>query len=129
MPVLPRGTETILLVDDEEMITDVGKRILERSGYSVLTAADGKKALKLYRKEREKISLVILDLLMPEMGGNECLQALRKIDPQVKVLVASGFAAEGRTKDAIETGAKGSVRKPYDMRQFLQAVREVLDAE
>jgi nitrogen-specific signal transduction histidine kinase/ActR/RegA family two-component response regulator len=129
MPVLPRGTETILLVDDEEMITDVGKRILERSGYSVLTAADGKKALKLYRNLRDKISLVILDLIMPEMGGKTCLEGLLKIDPQVKVLVASGSATERQSKVAIETGARGFIGKPYDMRQLLEAVREVLDAE
>ncbi|MBM3298647.1 MAG: PAS domain S-box protein, partial [Deltaproteobacteria bacterium] len=67
------GTETILLVDDEEFIRDLGKRILERFGYTVLTAADGKEALNLYEEEREKISLVILDLIMPKMGGKECL--------------------------------------------------------
>ncbi len=121
------GTETILLVDDEEFVRDLGKRILERSGYTVLTAANGKEALDLYKTEREKISVVILDLIMPEMGGKQCLEELLKIDPKVRVLIASGFAADGRTKAAMETGARGFVDKPYNMKRMLQAVRGVLD--
>jgi two-component system, cell cycle sensor histidine kinase and response regulator CckA len=128
-PSLPRGTERILLVDDDEFVRDLGKSILEHSGYTVLTAAKGKEALNLYKKERGNISLVILDLIMPEMGGKECLKGLLKIDPRVKVLIASGYAAEGQTKDTIETGARGFVGKPYNMRQMLQAVREVLDSD
>jgi two-component system, cell cycle sensor histidine kinase and response regulator CckA len=128
-PILPHGTETILLVDDEEMIRDLGKRILERSGYTALTAANGKEALNLYRKKKGRISLVILDLIMPEMGGRQCLEELLKIDPQVKVLIASGYSASGETKKAIESGAMGFVDKPYDISQVLQAVRQVLDQD
>ena len=113
-------------MDDEEFVRDLGKRILERSGYTVLTAANGKEALDLYKRERGRISLVILDLIMPEMGGKQCLEELLKIEPRVKVLIASGFSANGPTKETIETGARGSVDKPYDMRKMLQAVREVL---
>jgi two-component system, cell cycle sensor histidine kinase and response regulator CckA len=123
------GKETVLLADDEEMVRDLGKRILERSGYTVLSAANGKEALDLYKREKGKISLVILDLIMPGMGGKECLEVLLKIEPRVKVLIASGYAAEGQTKDTIATGASGFVGKPYDMRQMLQAVREVLDSD
>jgi len=121
------GTETILLVDDEEFIRDLGRRILERHGYTVLSASDGREALDLYKKEIGKISLVILDLIMPEMGGKQCLEELLKIDPQVRALIASGFAANGPTKEAIERGARGFVSKPYNMKQMLQVVREVLD--
>ena len=85
------GTETILLVDDEEFVRDLGARILSKAGYNVLTATNGKEALDLFEKERTQISLVILDLIMPEMGGKECLKELRKIDPQLKVLIASGL--------------------------------------
>ncbi len=123
------GTETILLVDDEEFVRDLGRRVLERSAYTVLTAANGKEALDLYKREREKISLVILDLIMPEMGGKQCLEELLTIDPKVRVLIASGFAANGQTKQAIETGARGFVGKPYNLKGMLQAVREVLDAD
>ncbi len=127
--ILSRGTETVLLVDDEEMVSDLGKRILERFGYTVLTAANGKEALDLYEKERNKISLVILDLIMPEMGGRQCLEELLKIDPPVKVLIASGYSAVGETKKTIESGAMGFVGKPYDIGQMLQAVRQVLDQD
>jgi len=127
--IIPRGTEIVLLVDDEEMLRDLGKRILERSGYTVLTAANGKDALNIYGKQRSEISLVILDLIMPEMGGKQCLGELLKIDSQVKVLIASGYSAAGETKKAIESGARGFVGKPYDMRHMLNAVREVLDSE
>jgi len=123
------GTETILLVDDEDFVRNLGKRILERSGYTVLTAANGKKALKLYRRERKKISLVILDIIMPEMGGKQCLEKLLKIDAKARVLIASGFAANGQTSEALERGARGFVGKPYNMKEMLQSVREVLDSE
>jgi two-component system, cell cycle sensor histidine kinase and response regulator CckA len=124
----PFGTETILLVDDEEFIRDLGEQILKRSGYTVLTASDGKEALDLYRKENGKIALVILDLIMLGMGGRQCLEKLLQIDPNVRVLISSGFAATGETREAIETGAKGFVSKPYNVKQMLQSVREVLDA-
>jgi DNA-binding NtrC family response regulator len=121
------GTETVLLVDDEEFVRDLGKMILERSGYTVLTAANGKEALDVYNKERGRISLVILDLIMPEMGGRQCLEEILKIDPGAPVLIASGFAPNGQTAETLETGARGFVGKPYDMRQMLHAIRGALD--
>jgi len=121
------GTETILLVDDEEFLRDLGKRILERSGYTVLTAVNGEEALDLYNRERGKISLVILDLIMPEMGGSQCLEKLLRFDPKARILIASGYSADGPTKEVLQGGAKGFVSKPFDMRQLLQTVREVLD--
>ena len=127
---MPRGgAETILLVDDEEFVRDLGKRILERSGYTVLTSFNGKEALDLYKRERGQISLVILDLIMPEMGGKQCLEELLKIDPKARILIASGFAANRRTKEATETGARGFVGKPYNIKEMLQSVREALDSE
>ena len=103
------GSETILVVDDESMIRDLAKRILEKSGYSVLTAGSGVEALDVYAEERSRISLVILDLIMPEMGGKQCLEKLLEIDPQVKALVASGFAVTGDTKTFLDAEAKGIV--------------------
>jgi two-component system, cell cycle sensor histidine kinase and response regulator CckA len=121
------GSETILVVDDESMIRDLAKRILEKSGYSVLTASSGVEALNVYSGERSRISLVILDLIMPEMGGKQCLEKLLEIDPQVKALVASGFAVTGDTKAFLDAEAKGMVSKPFNMRELLRAVRHVLD--
>lgn len=121
------GTETILLVDDEELLLGLGKKILTESGYQVLTAANGQEALRLYRERKADISLVILDLIMPEMGGKECLDELLKLEPQVKVLMASGFTLDASTRKAIETGSRGFVSKPFQLDKLCQAVRRVLD--
>ena len=123
------GGEKILLVDDEELVRDLGKRILERAGYTVITAANGKEALEIYAREQSDIALVVLDLIMPKMGGEKCLEGLLALDPSLKVVIASGFSAHGHTKDALAAGAKGFVSKPYDIRQVLEVVREVLDSE
>ena len=125
--VPPGGSETILLVDDEQMIRDLCSRILTKSGYNVVTASNGKEALKLYREQREKISLVILDLIMPEMGGKQCLDGLLTLDPDVKVVIASGYSGKDSAGEALTSGAKGFIDKPYNVRQVLGVVRAVLD--
>jgi two-component system, cell cycle sensor histidine kinase and response regulator CckA len=121
------GTETVLLVDDEEFVRDLGARILARSGYTVLQAANGTEALSVFKSDRSRISLVILDLIMPEMGGSECLKELLKIDPRVRVLVASGYSADTSVRESIDIGAKGFVNKPFRVKDLLRAVRKVLD--
>ncbi|MEJ2719202.1 MAG: response regulator [Deltaproteobacteria bacterium] len=126
-PEAEGGTETILLVDDEELIQELAKRILENSGYRVLTAGSGKQALEIYAEHRSEISLVILDLIMPEMGGKRCLDELLKINPDVKALIASGFAIEGEAKAFFDAKAKGKVSKPFNVRELLRSVRRVLD--
>jgi len=128
-PMPKGGSETILLVDDEEMIRNIGKDILERFGYTVLLAPDGETALELYRKRRQDISLVILDLIMPGMGGKKCLEEILKLDPQAKVLIASGYSLNGPTKEALESGVRAFVRKPYEVKQMLEEVRKVLDQD
>lgn len=121
------GSETILLVDDEEPIRGLGTQILEEFGYTVLTAADGESALQLYSKKKKKIDLVILDLIMPGMGGKLCLLELLKINLEAKVAIASGYSPDGPTREILKNGAKGFISKPYDLRQMLKVIREVLD--
>ena len=123
------GEETILLVDDEEPIRILGSQILEEFGYTVLTAADGESALQLYQEEHQRIALVILDLIMPGMGGKRCLGELLKVNPEARVAIASGYSPDGPTREILKNGAKGFVSKPYDMRQMLNVVREVLDQD
>jgi two-component system, cell cycle sensor histidine kinase and response regulator CckA len=123
------GTETVLLVDDEDLVRDLGTRILTKHGYTVLQAENGRQALDVFKKERFRIALVILDLIMPEMGGTECLKELLKIEPQVNVLVASGYSADASVKETIQIGAKGFVSKPFRMNELLRDVREVLDSD
>jgi PAS domain S-box-containing protein len=121
------GTETVLLVDDEEFVRELGARILTKHGYTILQAVNGREALDLFKKQRSQISLVILDLIMPNMGGKECLKELLKIDPQVNVLVASGYSADASVKETIQMGAKGFAAKPFRVNELLRDVRKVLD--
>jgi len=127
---MPRGgSETILLVDDEEDIRDLGSRILKKAGYKVIAVSNGKQALEVYQRRGNEIALVMLDLIMPEMGGKQCLEGLLSLNSSVKVVVASGYSGDGPTKDVFAAGAKGFVNKPYDVRKVLEVVRRVLDAE
>ena len=124
---LPQGRETLLLVDDDDDVRNLGELILSRSGYRVIAAKNGKGALEIYRRDRESISLVILDLIMPEMGGKQCMDELLRINPGARVLMASGYASGGTAKAAIALGARGFVNKPFSRAQLLQQVRLILD--
>jgi PAS domain S-box-containing protein len=121
------GSETILLVDDEEPIRSLGEQILTRYGYAVLKAHDGETALKLYEEKKEKIALVLLDLIMPGMGGKKCLEGLLQINQDARVVIASGYSPDGSHKSFLEGGAKNFIGKPFNMKEMLQVVREVLD--
>jgi PAS domain S-box-containing protein len=123
------GTETILLVDDEDVIRDLGEQILTDFGYTVLSVADGESALEFYRKEKGRVELVILDLIMPGMGGRRCLEQILQINSGAKVLIASGYAANASSEETRKIGAKGFLGKPYSLQQMLQEVRRVLDEE
>lgn len=122
-----RGSETILLVDDEEPIRDLGEQILTRHGYKVLKAEDGETALNLYEEKKDKIHLILLDLIMPGMGGKKCLEGLLPLDGAVKVVIASGYSPEGTVKNFMEAGAKNFITKPFNMKEMLHVVRKALD--
>jgi CheY-like chemotaxis protein len=124
---LEGGTETILLVDDEEPLRELGEDTLSAFGYSVLTAADGEKGLEIYRQDPERIDLVILDLIMPGMGGRRCLEKLLETNPEAKVIIASGYSDSGPVKETLEAGARSFIGKPYEISQILEIVRDVLD--
>jgi two-component system cell cycle sensor histidine kinase/response regulator CckA len=121
------GNETILLVDDEGSLRDLGKKMLERFGYTVLLADSGERAVEIYKEEREAISLIILDLIMPGMGGERCLEELLSMDSEVKVVIASGYSVSATTRKNLDAGAEGFISKPYELRQMLKMVRELLD--
>jgi two-component system, cell cycle sensor histidine kinase and response regulator CckA len=121
------GTETILLVDDEQFVRELGERILTNAGYTVLGAGDGLDAREVFRREKDRISLVILDLVMPSMGGQECLKELRKIDPEVKILIASGYAGDTELPESLTADSVGFVSKPFRIRELLRQVRRALD--
>ena len=122
-----RGNETILLVDDEEAVRQSCKEGLERAGYTVLTASGGEKALDVYRQKQLNIHLVLLDLIMPGMGGISCLYELLQTDPGVKVVIISGYSPDEETMEVIEACTNGYLRKPYTGDQLLSTVRKALD--
>jgi len=122
------GTETILLVDDEPAIRDLGARLLTNAGYEVLLASNGKEALDIYRAHRDRIALVILDLIMPEMGGKQCMKELLAMNESLKIVVTSGHSANGVSEEALNLGAKDFIQKPFELRRVLRQVRAVLDA-
>jgi DNA-binding NtrC family response regulator len=117
------------LVDDEEPLRELGAGLLQKFGYRVLTAVDGEEALKVLSEKTAQIDLVILDLIMPGMGGKRCLEELITMNPAVKVLISSGFAGDHPEGKTMEAGAKGFIRKPFDLGQMLRAVRDVLDED
>jgi CheY-like chemotaxis protein len=119
--------ETILLVDDEHLIRKFGKRRLEFEGYSVFTASDGEEALELYREKIDRIDLVLLDLMMPGIGGKQCLTEILQLNPQAKIVIASAYSpGDGSLQELIKM-ASGHLRKPYLSEQLLQVVRSTLD--
>jgi len=122
-----RGHETILLVDDEVMIIDVGRDILQALGYTVITAKNGEDAIEIYRGKKDTIDLVILDMIMPGMGGAETFEVLQTIKPEVIVLLSSGYSVNGRPAKMLEQGCRGFIQKPYNMAELSQAIRAALD--
>ena len=121
-----RGAGTVLLVDDEDGIRLVAGRILQKLGYQVLPAASGLQALEIYRQERGCIDLVILDMLMPGMGGAETFQELKGIDPGVRVLLSSGYSLNGEAQQAMAAGARGFIQKPYRLAALSHKVAEII---
>jgi len=121
------GTETVLFVDDEEMIVDVGNEMLTALGYHVMVASKGKQAVALYEENKDKIDMVILDLIMPDMGGGEVYDRLKEINPNVRVLLSSGYSIDGQANEIMERGCDGFIQKPFDMKQLSDKLREILD--
>ncbi len=124
----PGGTETILLVDDEDMLRELGRDILTAFGYQVLQASHGKEAVRIYRERGADISLVMLDLNMPEMDGRQCMAEILTLNPKARILVITGFQEQVIKDSMLRLGAAGVVYKPYDVRQLLVRVRETIDA-
>jgi signal transduction histidine kinase/CheY-like chemotaxis protein len=120
------GKETILLVDDEEIIIEVGGAMLASMGYKVLTAGSGLEALELYGSREPRVDLVILDLILPEMDGGEIFDRLRDLDPAVKVLLSSGYSLNGQAAQILERGCRGFIQKPFTLQELSLKIREIL---
>jgi len=122
-----KGPETVLLVDDEHMIIEVGVEILKALGYDVMLANSGEEAVDIYRNSRNQIDAVVLDMIMPGMGGGETFDQLKEINPEVKVLLSSGYSIDGMATDILERGCKQFIQKPFDIRELSRKLRDVLD--
>lgn len=123
------GIGTVLLVDDEDVILEIGKDLLEAMGYRVLLARDGKEAVEVYRKNRDIIDIVILDMVMPTMAGGEAYDRLKEINPKVKVLLASGYSIDGKATEIIRRGCDGFIQKPFNMYELSAKIGEILAKE
>jgi PAS domain S-box-containing protein len=121
-----KGEGTILLVDDEDVIIDVGSEILVMLGYKVSVARSGREAIEIYKEKQDEIDMVILDMIMPEMDGGETFKVLKSIDPGVKVILSSGYSADARSTRMMEEGCCGFIQKPYTVQALSQKVRDVL---
>jgi len=120
------GNESVLLVDDEQRVRTVGEEICRTLGYSVMTVASGKEALKIYKAKQESINLVILDMIMPEMNGLETFVELKKLNPDIKVLLSTGYSIDAKAQKMLKNGCKGYILKPYNVIDFSHKLREVL---
>ena len=126
MAALTKGTGTILLIDDEEMIIDIGQELLVELGYKVLVARSGLEALDIYAKNHEKIDLVIMDMIMPGMGGGEAFDRLKKINSKVKVLLSSGYSINGQATRILDRGCDGFIQKPFHMKQLSEKIHSII---
>lgn len=122
-----KGSETVLLVDDEDIIIDVGKELLATLGYRALIANNGTDAIKICEEKKDHIDMVILDMIMPGMDGGETYDKLKKVNPDLKILLSSGYSIHGQAAEILERGCDGFIQKPFDMRNMSQKIREVLD--
>jgi CheY-like chemotaxis protein len=122
-----KGNETILLVDDEDMIIESAGEMLEELGYTVLTAKGGKEALQILKQNKQKIDMVILDMIMPDMSGSDTYNGLMEINPNLKVLLCSGYSVDGQATEILDRGCEGFIQKPFNLRDLSTKVRETFE--
>ncbi|NPU86579.1 MAG: response regulator [Syntrophaceae bacterium] len=121
------GRETILLVDDEKVVSEITKELLESLGYRIYLAGSGQEAVAVYMEKGDAIDLVILDMIMPGISGGETFDRLRAINPGIKVLLSSGFSIEGEAQEILDRGCNGFLQKPFRVETLSRKVREMLD--
>ena len=124
--IISVGSETVLLVDDESVVIDVSVQMLKKMGYTVLPAHNGREAIEIFKQNKEKVAIVILDLIMPGMNGGEVYERLKEIDPHVKVLLASGYSINGQAAEILNRGCDGFIQKPFKLNELSFKMREIL---
>ena len=120
------GSGNILLVDDEEMVLEIGAKLIKKVGYRVFEAKSGREAVDVYKENKAKIDLVILDMIMPEMGGGEVYDKMKRIDSNVRVLLSSGYSINGEATEILKRGCNGFIQKPFNMKDISEKINEIL---
>jgi CheY-like chemotaxis protein len=120
------GTGTILLVDDEEMVLGVGVKMLENLGYTVLEAKGGREAVEVYNENKADVDMVILDMIMPEMGGGEAYDKMKEINSNVKVLLSSGYSLDGQASEILRRGCDAFIQKPFTVKELSGRISDIL---
>ena len=126
---IQEGSGTVLLVDDEEIILSVAEEMIQTLGYNVLTAANGQAAIATYEAEKDTIGLVVLDLIMPGMGGGDVFDRLKAIDPDVKVLLSSGYSIDGQAAAIMKRGCRGFIQKPFSIQELSQKIGQIMASD
>ena len=121
------AAKTVLLVDDEEIVIGVGKQMLEKLGFSVLTAMNGREAQDVYKNNQNDIDLVILDMILPDMGAADTYEGLRSINPAIKVLLSSGYGVDQRTNELLSRGCVGFIQKPFNLKGLSEKIDEIFE--
>ena len=124
-----KGKETVLLVDDEEIVLDAGEMMLEKLGYDVLSTSSAEESLEIFAEKKDEIDLVILDLIMPTMNGGQIYDRLKEANPNVKVLLSSGYSINGQATEILERGCNSFIQKPFDIKQLSEKLHQVLHAD
>jgi len=124
---IAQGTGTVLFVDDEEVVLEVGQELLEAMGYRVLIAKDGEEAIKVYKNNQSDINLVVLDMVMPNMGGGKAYDRIKEMNPNAKVLLSSGYSIDGEASEILERGCNGFLQKPFTMKQLAEKMKDILE--
>ena len=124
---LVKGEGTVLLVDDEEMVLEAGEQMVKTLGYKVLSSTNSQEALELYKKNQDRIEIVLLDMVMPGVGGGKTFDRLKEINPRVKVLLLSGYSIDGQATEILKRGCDGFIQKPFSLKQLSQSIRKILD--
>jgi len=123
------GRPTVFVIDDEEIIRTMATDMLTDSGYEVISARDGEEALELFRESAHKIDIVLLDMIMPGLGGSEIFDLLRQINPDVKVIFSSGFSAEELPHGLLQQGTTDFIEKPYRIDELLAKISSMIQGD
>ena len=124
---ITKGSGTILMVDDEEMILNVGSDLLRKLGYKVFTVASGNQAIDIYKDRMDEIDMVILDMIMPGMSGKDTYKELKELNKDVKVLLSSGYSVNGEAEELLSLGCNGFIQKPFNAKELHAKIRETLE--